>query len=274
MASPGHRGTKGVDGHSGREDDAEGDEPYGEHLLVMKQLSEDSGDDPVHRVLIEAKRRLSIPREIGPPSSPQVLVLPGLSARDRSSVDFSVARRALSQAHWPRSFRCFLEFLHTPIDAPERPFFVNIFNILGSHEIMPDLEGIPQGDDNIRGGAGIDWIYGNADDDTLWGGAGNDYVFGNDGVDELNGEAGIDQMSGGNGDDTLNGGTETDILWGDNGDDTLNGDGDNDFLHGGPGNDTLTGGVGTDTCWGDAHDSDPPADWCDCNVEYPCCEYP
>jgi len=144
MASPGHGGTDGVDGHPGREYDTEGDEPHGEHLLVVEQLSEDSGDDPVHRVLIEAKRRLSIPREIGPPSSPQVLVLPGLSARDRSSVDFSVARRALSQAHWPRSFRCFLECLHTPIDAPERPFFVNIFNILRSYEIMPDLEGIPQ----------------------------------------------------------------------------------------------------------------------------------
>jgi hypothetical protein len=149
MASLGHRGTNGVDGHPGREDDAEGDEPQGEYLLVMEQLSEDFCNDLVHRSLIEALRCLSIPREIGSPSSPQVLVLPGLSARDRSSSVFPFASGDVSGQHCDLRSRlfCFFECLHTQIDETGAAFFINIFNILGSRKIAADLEGIFQEDD-------------------------------------------------------------------------------------------------------------------------------
>ena len=56
--------------------------------------------------------------------------------------------------------------------------------------------------DVLRGGLGIDRIYGYEDDDTLDGGAGDDYLYGANGNDTLIGGLGNDSMYGGAGGDS------------------------------------------------------------------------
>src|SRR5690349_1481000 len=98
--------------------------------------------------------------------------------------------------------------------------------------------------DELHGGAGGDWLYGNLRQDTLVGDSGNDYLAG----DYLAGPTlaqnifanitgGADELHGGTGEDQLLGGGGDDLLWG---------GGDTDWLEGQKGNDTLYGGGGID----------------------------
>ncbi len=77
------------------------------------------------------------------------------------------------------------------------------------------------GNDNIRGLGGEDYIEGNA---------GNDRIRGNDGNDTIYGQEGEDRLSGGRGNDLLFGGTQGDELWGDQGNDTLYGNEECDYF--------------------------------------------
>jgi Ca2+-binding RTX toxin-like protein len=97
------------------------------------------------------------------------------------------------------------------------------------------VDGPPNENLVLQGGAGNDSLAGGFGDDTLRGGGGNDTLAGNAGRDSLTGEAGADSMSGGDGHDTLDG-------WD------------------GAGGDTLAGGFGDDSYYtdqGDATSADP-----------------
>ncbi|WP_292725577.1 calcium-binding protein [Nostoc sp. JL34] len=129
------------------------------------------------------------------------------------------------------------------------------------------LEGTDAGDD-IRAGAGDDFVSGNGGrdflygeggndvlkggtgNDTLEGGTGNDKLFSEDGNDLLKGDAGDDELRGGAGIDQLYGGTDNDTLNGDAGNDKLFGEAGNDLLKGDAGDDELRGGDDTDTLYG------------------------
>ena len=81
----------------------------------------------------------------------------------------------------------------------------------------------------LSGGNGEDELFGDGGDDWLDGGNGNDVLVGKDGAD---------QLQGGRGDDVLQGGGGSDQLFGDQGDDILHG-GDGDTFHGGKGADVF-----------------------------------
>lgn len=102
------------------------------------------------------------------------------------------------------------------------------------------------GADSLYGGTGFDVLYGGEDNDSLEGGRDTDQLFGGDGGDWLGGGSGADTLEGGKGADTLNGGADNDSLDGGTGDDTLEGSSGNDTLGGGDGADTLNGGTGGD----------------------------
>lgn len=82
--------------------------------------------------------------------------------------------------------------------------------------------------DTFLGSNGDNDLYGLGGRDFMWAGNGNDYLSGGDGNDGLAGEAGRDLLVGGAGNDELFGGTLDDRLSGDDG------------------NDILTGGTGAD----------------------------
>jgi Ca2+-binding RTX toxin-like protein len=80
------------------------------------------------------------------------------------------------------------------------------------------------GNDNMDGGAGNDFMYGQGGSDTMHGGSGDDYMEGNAGADNMSGDAGDDDMIGGSsvagtpdGGDTMDGGADNDVMLGDNG---------------------------------------------------------
>ena len=75
------------------------------------------------------------------------------------------------------------------------------------------------GNDNLLGGSGKDWITGNAGDDAIDGGAADDILNGNTGNDALKGGAGNDVLYGGDGFNTLDGGAGADVLIGGSGQD-------------------------------------------------------
>lgn len=138
--------------------------------------------------------------------------------------------------------------------------------------------------EQATGGAGHDWITGNAadnvlrgnaGDDTLEGGAGNDVFHGDDGADVILGGAGIDRLhfddagagvtvdlkfeQGTRGEaagdrivsvEDLSGSAHNDILYGGDGAETLAGNNGHDFLVGRGGDDSLTGGYGNDVLRG------------------------
>ena len=139
--------------------------------------------------------------------------------------------------------------------------------------------------ENVTGGQGNDFIFGNSDanlidgylgNDWIHGGAGNDTLRGGDGDDRLTGDAGADILQGGSGRDVADysvdtanivvyltgyavqgGDAEGDRLsgiedvFGGSGNDTLNGDAAANWLAGNAGNDTLIGNAGNDELWGD-----------------------
>jgi Ca2+-binding RTX toxin-like protein len=82
--------------------------------------------------------------------------------------------------------------------------------------------------ENVKGGDGNDYIYGDGINNYLYGENNNDRLYGRAGNDRLYGEAGNDRLYGEAGNDILFGGSG------------------NDLLTGGLGNDQLTGGAGRD----------------------------
>ena len=86
------------------------------------------------------------------------------------------------------------------------------------------------GNDLLRGGGGVDSLYGGFDNDILHGDGGDDVLLGEEGNDQLNGGGGKDMLDGGAGDD---------VLRGQGGDDILDGGLGLDHLYGGGGRDTF-----------------------------------
>lgn len=145
------------------------------------------------------------------------------------------------------------------------------------------LDGIPifeisglstDDDDELDGGLGNDYLFGDEGSDTLRGGSGVDLLHGGLGDDVLDGEEDNDELLGGEGADELYGGAGEDILWGwalgwgynpysvasygiingqvvVDGNDILDGGADSDQLYGFAGDDILQGGEGDDILWGD-----------------------
>ncbi len=110
---------------------------------------------------------------------------------------------------------------------------------LRGSDFLYDLLFGGSGNDDLRGGTGVDFLTGgfhvdtlrgNDDNDVLIGGKARDSLFGNDGDDEAYGGADSDRIVGGSGGDRL---------YGDAGRDSLNGNSGADILFGGSGNDTL-----------------------------------
>ena len=75
--------------------------------------------------------------------------------------------------------------------------------------------------------------------ENAFGGAGADYILGNAVANRLEGRGGSDTLSGANGNDRLYGGGSGDTLTGGNGNDTLAGGSGVEFMSGGNGNDTY-----------------------------------
>lgn len=120
------------------------------------------------------------------------------------------------------------------------------------------------GDDNLNGGDGDDYLALRDGDDRANGGAGDDILRGGDGKDTLSGGAGDDELKGGDQSDKLNGGTGNDTL---NGTDTdgiytsfrsYDGEGFADIRLGSlrsDGADLLNGGYGDDVILAAAGDT-------------------
>ena len=123
-------------------------------------------------------------------------------------------------------------------------------DIIYGEDLTADV--IPNTDDTIYAGAGVDSVYGGVGNDTIFGEAGSDHLFGDVGSDMIDGGGGIDTIQGGGGADSLSGGNNSDVLYGDgvlesffDGNDTLDGGDNADSLYGGGGNDVLRGGTST-----------------------------
>ena len=82
--------------------------------------------------------------------------------------------------------------------------------------------------------------------ENLYGGSGDDFVFGDAAHNVLRGNGGNDYVRGGGGDDKLYGGADADALFGDDGNDYVEGNDGHDFLSAGAGTDALHGGNGDD----------------------------
>ncbi|PZS31482.1 MAG: hypothetical protein DLM59_09880 [Pseudonocardiales bacterium] len=101
----------------------------------------------------------------------------------------------------------------------------------------------------MSGGAGRDYIDGQAGDDVLRGGSGNDTVYGMSGNDQISGGDGQDYLEGATGDDSIDGGAGNDMISGGRGDDVIRAGAGNDVVYGGAGTDTVAGGSGNDTAY-------------------------
>ncbi len=112
----------------------------------------------------------------------------------------------------------------------------------------PNPRPVPQRatfNDQIRGGEGNDWIFGQRGNDDLDGGNGDDHVSGNDGRDRI---------VGGLGDDLLLGGNDADRIFGGAGNDSIRAGGGSDLVLAGTGNDRVDGGAGSDVLLGQQGD--------------------
>ena len=115
-----------------------------------------------------------------------------------------------------------------------------------------------EGDDQIYGGQGDEWMAGFGGNDVISGREGIDRINGADGDDQLGGGAGADYIAGGAGTDMIDGSDGNDHLFGEDGDDWIVGGIGNDVLSGGAGENRLFGGTGIDTLVGGAQ-----TDWMD-----------
>ncbi|MEM7057763.1 MAG: calcium-binding protein [Pseudomonadota bacterium] len=107
----------------------------------------------------------------------------------------------------------------------------------------PVLTDATSGNDNLRGAAG---------DDLIYGGGGGDKIFGGDDEDQLYGDAGHDKMRGDAGEDNLFGGLGNDKMFGGADNDELDGGAGNDVMFGGAGDDKIESGAGNDKVFGNA----------------------
>ena len=98
--------------------------------------------------------------------------------------------------------------------------------------------------DELHGGSGVDWLWGNLRQDVLLGDRGNDYLHGDFLAGPRYAENEQADLKGAS--DLLIGGTGEDQIFGGGGNDTAYGGGDTDWLEGQDGNDTLYGGGGID----------------------------
>lgn len=112
-----------------------------------------------------------------------------------------------------------------------------------------------EGDDQLHGGSGRDYLQGNSGNDRLYGGAGHDTLRGDVDDDHLYGGNGNDRLYGEGDDDHLYGGQGDDRLYGGEGSDRLEGGANDDRLYGGAGTDILMGGSGRDILHIDRHDT-------------------
>jgi uncharacterized delta-60 repeat protein len=114
-----------------------------------------------------------------------------------------------------------------------------------------DIENIigGAGNDDLRGSASVNKIYGLGGNDLIYlhggndyaeGGSGNDTIYGEGGNDSLYGNAGADRLDGGSDNDRLEGGSGADQFFGQSGNDTFFAkDGEKDLLNGGSGTDSA-----------------------------------
>ncbi|MEL7216947.1 MAG: calcium-binding protein [Pseudomonadota bacterium] len=115
----------------------------------------------------------------------------------------------------------------------------------GNSRLSDDIFIGNDGNNQLYGYAGWDWLDGGAGVDRIFGGEGNDFIKGGDGNDYVqswtNGPA-PGGLYGENGDDTLHGGAGKDSLFGGNGNDLFLADDDNiwDYMNGQGGNDTIS----------------------------------
>lgn len=109
--------------------------------------------------------------------------------------------------------------------------------------------------ENVTGGFGSDYLYGDYQVNVLIGGWGNDYLRGLQGGDTLEGGDGRDYILGDEGADTISGGNDGDIIDGGADNDVINGNAGNDELYGGAGADQLYGGTDTDILYVDRFDT-------------------
>ncbi|PTX57723.1 subtilisin-like proprotein convertase family protein [Litoreibacter ponti] len=116
-----------------------------------------------------------------------------------------------------------------------------------------------RGNDIIYGGGGADTIYGGDGFDRIETGAADDFIFGGDSAADLRDEIkagagddyidagyGNDEVYGGAGDDTILGGFGVDRLIGQAGNDVITGSAFSDLIFGGDGDDFVNGGFGSD----------------------------
>ena len=105
----------------------------------------------------------------------------------------------------------------------------------------------------LKGGWGVDSLYGAAGADTITGNVGNDILSGFGQSDTIDGGSGDDTIKGGDETaltgvgDSLTGGSGADIIDGGAGADTISGGDGADVITGGTGADSMTGGSGADT---------------------------
>lgn len=112
-----------------------------------------------------------------------------------------------------------------------------------------------EGNDDLHGGGGRDYLQGNSGNDRLYGGAGHDTLRGNDDNDQLYGGQGNDALYGEGDNDRLFGEGGNDRLYGGDGSDRLEGGANNDRLFGNAGADILLGGTGKDILYIDQFDT-------------------
>ena len=98
--------------------------------------------------------------------------------------------------------------------------------------------------DELHGGSGGDWLYGNLRREVFFGDSGNEYIHGEFLAGPTLAQNEFANILGGG--DIILGGTGEDQLLGGGGDDEIWGGSDTDWLEGQKGNDTLYGGLGID----------------------------
>jgi Ca2+-binding RTX toxin-like protein len=116
--------------------------------------------------------------------------------------------------------------------------------------------------DSLDGGADDDFLYGYGGADTLDGGDGDDAIYGEDDIGDMvefkaknadfkAGTAGADSIIGGIGDDLIVAGDGNDTVLGGLDDDAIDAGAGNDSVEAGDGNDQVFGGTGDDKLYGD-----------------------
>jgi Ca2+-binding RTX toxin-like protein len=125
---------------------------------------------------------------------------------------------------------------------------------LGPAHVLWDGRDDPALVDRIISSEGDDTLRGNAGVDILEGGAGNDNLIGGEGDDILTDSFGDDVLKGGDGNDALSSGQGFDLNQGGRGSDFIVGGSDPTETFGGPGNDFIFAGDSADTIFGDDGD--------------------